>query len=200
MNPEFGFIEVHKQIFSYHKNLGSQTDIHPYCSPWYSWLWMERPIAYYYQEIQENVGKIIYDVHAIGNPLLWWLSSLSLIPFSLFFIYNCWRLFKNKITANHKFWFSLYISVNYITNFLPWATIKRCAFLYHYMGSLVFSIMSLSWVLYRFLKSEMNIFKQIAISVIILIIISFLFWLPLYIGLPLMPSEYKIRMWSRNWI
>lgn len=200
LNPEFGFIEVHKQIFNFHRSLGNKIDIHPYCSPWHSWLWMERPVAYYYKEIAENGKKIIYDVHAIGNPILWWLSTLSLIPFLLFFLYNSWQFCQNKLKAIHQFWFSFYLVINYLANFLPWITIKRCTFLYHYMGALVFSIMTLAWLLDHWLKSELNFLRQLAISLIILIIISFLFWLPFYLGFPLLPYEYKIRIWSRSWI
>lgn len=200
LNPEYGLIEVHQQIFNFHKNLGNKTNIHPYCSQWNTWFWMERPIAYYYKEIFENGKKFIYDVHAIGNPILWWLSSLSIIPVFGFFIYNTIQFCQNKLKINHHFWFLFYLIINYAINYLPWAMIKRCLFLYHYMVAFVFSIMALAWILERSLNSKFKLVKNTAKALIILIIIAFLFWLPLYLGLPLLPLEYKIRIWSTNWI
>jgi dolichyl-phosphate-mannose-protein mannosyltransferase len=75
-----------------------------------------------------------------------------------------------------------YLFSGYGANFLPWAKISRCTFLYHYMGALVFAIMTLGWLLDNWLRSEVTFFRQLAISLIILIIISFLFWLPFYLG------------------
>lgn len=200
LNPEFGLIEVHQKIFNYHESLGHKKDIHPYCSEWYTWLWMARPIAYYYQQVTENGKKLIYDVHAIGNPILWWLSTFSLIPFTLFFINRSIRFFQQKLRHIQQFWFASYLIINYGVNFLPWAMIKRCVFLYHYMGALVFSFMTLAWLLEMWLKSEISFLRQLAISLMILILVGFLFWLPFYLGLPLLPFEYKIRIWSRSWI
>jgi dolichyl-phosphate-mannose-protein mannosyltransferase len=200
INQQMGFFEVHKQIFKFHKDLGGKIDIHPYCSRWNTWLWMERPIAYYYREIIENGKKIIYDVHAMGNPILWWLSTASLVPFTIFFTTVTIRFCQNKLKSPHQFLFVCYLFSGYSANFLPWAKISRCTFLYHYMGALVFAIMILGWLLDNWLRSEVTFFRQLAISLIILIIISFLFWLPFYLGLPLLPYEYKIRIWSRSWI
>jgi hypothetical protein len=43
------FWQLQQQILQYHESVGSGADIHPYCSSWYSWLVMRRPVAYFYQ-------------------------------------------------------------------------------------------------------------------------------------------------------
>ncbi|MDY6806795.1 MAG: phospholipid carrier-dependent glycosyltransferase, partial [Cyanobacteriota bacterium] len=49
LNPEFDFLEMQKQIMGYHQSIEDGTDVHPYCSQWYSWLLMVRPIVYFYK-------------------------------------------------------------------------------------------------------------------------------------------------------
>ncbi len=48
-NTTTGFWALQKQILDYHERVGDGPKIHPYCSHWYTWLWMLRPVAYFYQ-------------------------------------------------------------------------------------------------------------------------------------------------------
>jgi hypothetical protein len=60
---------------------------------------MWRPVAYFYQTARNTteaapaypplpagVGKVIYDVHAMGNPFLWWLSTAAIVLLLLLLI------------------------------------------------------------------------------------------------------------------
>ena len=90
--PQPGFWEMQKQILEYHQRIGNSAKVHPYCSTWYTWLLMLRPVAYFYKtshSLSEPVpivapplpaesAKVIYDVHAMGNPLLWWFSTAAI--------------------------------------------------------------------------------------------------------------------------
>jgi dolichyl-phosphate-mannose--protein O-mannosyl transferase len=29
---------------------------------------------------------------------------------------------------------------------------------------------------------------------------AFIFWIPIYLGLPLSPDDYRMRMWFNSWI
>ncbi|NJK53767.1 MAG: dolichyl-phosphate-mannose--protein O-mannosyl transferase, partial [Leptolyngbyaceae cyanobacterium SU_3_3] len=49
LNPDMTFWELQQKILSYHEQVGSGAAIHPYCSTWYSWILMIRPVAYFYQ-------------------------------------------------------------------------------------------------------------------------------------------------------
>ena len=80
-NTEYSFIEIHQQILSYHKDLVS-SDEHPYCSKWYTWPFMIRPVGYSFStETITNVGeKITYykDVHLFPNPAIAWASVIAI--------------------------------------------------------------------------------------------------------------------------
>ena len=222
LNPKPGFWEVNKQILEYHQRIGSGSNVHPYCSAWYTWPLMIRPVAYFYQTAQTATdplsfigpplpagsGKIIYDVHAIGNPALWWFSTAAILLL-------VWMLGQQiRFWANNKrlnvsifgsvqtadIWIALYIVLNWVANLLPWVRVTRCTFLYHYMGASVFAVLAIAWVVDRGLHSYHPQLRVLGITVIFIILQAFVFWMPIYLGLPLSPEDYKLRMLLGSWI
>ena len=213
MNPEDNFWQVHQKIINFHEKIGDGEDVHPYCSKWYTWPLMLRPIAYFYSRVsntQEIVpsypplppetGQIIYDVHALGNPLLWWLSTLAIIIVTISLLLKLLTIIVQQNKLNKYPWFLIYIIVNYLANLLPWIRITRCTFLYHYMSSLVFSWLALAWIVDHYLTNKLPIYRQIGITIVLSITFVFIFFIPIYLGLPLSPEEYRLRIWFNNWI
>lgn len=225
--PDFWNLQL--EILSYHKRVGDGPNVHRYCSDWYSWLMMWRPVAYFYRVTGKGAPlpteqvlppttaeKVIYDVHAMGNPFLWWFSTLAIavvlaIVVGLFVTQllkvdqqntSNWQLGTAPIwdiTPTEQ-WLVLFLAVNYLANLVPWMRVSRCTFLYHYMGASVFATLGLAWLVDRWLNSRAAFLRHLATSIILLTVIAFLFWLPIYLGLPLSPLEFQIRMWLPSWI
>jgi dolichyl-phosphate-mannose--protein O-mannosyl transferase len=38
------------------------------------------------------------------------------------------------------------------------------------------------------------------VTIIFLVLGAFIFWMPIYLGLPLSQWEWKIRMWLASWV
>ncbi len=212
MNPQYNFWEIHQQIWGYHQQVGG-SEIHPYCSSWYHWLWMWRPIAYFYHRaidtrevvpnyppLPDGVGQIIYDVHALGNPILWWLSTGAILVLSLLLILAVFYRRNYLHAVSTHTWASLFIVVNYGANFLPWVKVTRCTFLYHYMSASVFATLALAWILDRTLRSHRLVYRWSGIVAIAAIVAAFCFWLPIYLGIPLSIEGYRWRMVLFNWV
>ena len=203
LNPEYDFWQIQKQIFVYHQSIGNSPEVHPYCSPWYSWIILWRPIAYYYQ-VSSDDPKLIYDVHAMGNPVLWWLSSAAIFYLLWMLVPQFSSQLRGKINLkpydHQKTFLWSYILLNYAANLLPWVSIKRCTFLYHYMGSYVFSWLALAWSVEYCLAQKQWQLKCTGLAIILAVIIAFIFWLPIYLGIPLSPAGFKARMLFPNWI
>ncbi len=252
LNPTPGFLEIQKEILEYHEHIGSGPKVHPYCSAWYTWLLMVRPVAYFYkttQSITEPIPivgpplpatsvKFIYDVHAMGNPLLWWFSTAAIVL--LFWmlvksvvqrheargtrheeqrgrgaegqrgrgeilIQNPKSKIQNPLATHHPLlpantWIAVYLILNWLANLLPWVKVTRCTFIYHYMGASVFAGLALAWIVDYWLHSYRRNLRALGITVIFLILLAFVFWMPLYLGLPLSPQSYKLRMWFPSWV
>ncbi|MBD2305089.1 phospholipid carrier-dependent glycosyltransferase [Chroococcidiopsis sp. FACHB-1243] len=221
LNPTPNFWEMQREILFYHQRIGSSANVHPYCSRWYTWLLMLRPVAYFYKttiSLDESVpvvgpplpeasAEVIYDVHAMGNPILWWFSAVAIL-------YAVWVVVKSAITSfgfanvltscdryrDRNIWIYLYFCVNWLANLLPWMRVTRCTFLYHYMGASVFATLALAWIVDRWLRSYHRNLRLLGVTAIFLILIAFVFWMPLYLGLPLSPEGYRWRMWLPSWV
>lgn len=216
LNPKPGFWEVQKQILVYHERIGSGANVHPYCSTWYSWLFMLRPLAYFYQVTQNPTapltfvgpplpaayGKVIYDVHAIGNPALWWFSTAAILSLIVLLMQSAIAFARKKFSTypSTDTWIALYLVINWLANLLPWVRVTRCVFLYHYMGASVFSGLAIAWLVTRWFHSYSLLLRALAITIIFLVLIAFVFWMPIYLGLPLSVEDYKMRMVLRSWI
>ncbi len=221
LDRRYNFIQVHQQILSFHERLGGNTPtVHPYCAPWYKWPLMERPMAYFYQttaSIKEplpvmgpplptGTGKVIYDVHAMGNPFLWWFSLLALIFLVLFLGWQIVNyLIKQKRSSlatvlSIDTWIAIYIVINYAANLLPWVGVNRCVFIYHYMTALAFACLAIAWFVDQCLRSHYKEFRAFGVSLSLIIIAAFIFWLPIYLGLPLSQQGYRMRMLFDSWI
>jgi dolichyl-phosphate-mannose-protein mannosyltransferase len=91
-----------------------------------------------------------------------------------------------------------YLLINYAANLLPWMPVTRCIFLYHYMGSSVFAGIALAWWCDRAWDDSAS--RRLAQVLLVAVSMSFIFWLPIYLGLPLSPEAYKLRMFLSSWI
>ncbi|NJM44872.1 MAG: phospholipid carrier-dependent glycosyltransferase, partial [Alkalinema sp. RU_4_3] len=126
------FLELQWQILTYHQGVKAGKDVHPYCSTWWSWLGMVRPVAYFYridvnpQEIiplnhpnpPALAGSLVYDVHAMGNPLLWWSSTVAIV---LALLYDLGAIGRRRLDGLVR-----WINVGYLANLLPWVGVTRC--------------------------------------------------------------------------
>jgi dolichyl-phosphate-mannose-protein mannosyltransferase len=192
-NPQYNLLQVHQEIWSFHQRIeGNTPDVHPYCSPWYSWLIMWRPVAYYY--VRE--GDTIYDVHAMGNPILWILSTVAI---AFLFLRSLLPAFGR---SNEYFNSSIaaFLLCNYIANLLPWLKITRCTFLYHYMASYTFAWIALAWMIDESWHAHSRVDRVSARVALVIIALAFFYWLPLYLGLPLSVPDYYHRMLIPSWI
>lgn len=216
------FWEINGQILTYHRGIGDGKAVHTYCSRWYSWPLLLRPIAYFYARtasaevpinyadltpsLPPGIAPTIYDVHALGNPLLWWAAAIAVLVTLVFGISGAVARFRQPLTRpwgdSGAIAIAAYWLVNYGMNWLPWARISRCTFLYHYMGALSFAILALAWLMVgpaggvRPRDRHRHRLRQgVAWALGLAIAIAFLFWLPVYLGLPLSPAGWSARIW-----
>ncbi|QZZ22335.1 phospholipid carrier-dependent glycosyltransferase [Leptothermofonsia sichuanensis E412] len=228
VNPKDTFWGLQQQILSYHQRVGNGPNVHPYCSDWFTWLWMLRPVAYFYQvtnpgdplptgksELTAVPGSIIYDVHAIGNPFLWWLSTVAIAVVAIVLIASALNWFKARhvtipasaqshpepvlALSSTELWLGIFLVVNYAAQLMPWVPVTRCVFLYHYMGASVFATMAIAWLVDRWVGSSQARLRMMGIGIMLLIGLGFLFWMPIYLGLPLSPAGFELRMWLSSW-
>lgn len=167
------FIELNTEIYQSNARLAAT---HPYTSQWYSWPLMIRSVFYWVEG-----GSRIYF---LGNPLIYWLSTIAVIYFLVNF-------FKNR----KNFSYSLLV-IGYLLNLLPFIFIGRVMFLYHYLTALIFAILILVYLLDKSdFKNKKTAFNAILAGSIVL----FLFFSPLTYGLEIPEWYYKMTVWMPSW-
>ena len=199
LNPNYGLFEKHQQILGFHQTMVTENE-HPYCSKWYTWPVMLRPIGYFFESSPVNNGDIINyfkAIHLLPNPFIYWLSSLSIIVMMIQIAIN--PLIKH-IRNQKEVMLQGFICLGYLANFLPWAFVERCLFLYHYQTASVFSFLALAWYLSKLLNSNTPLYRSIFVLSAVIILVSFLYWLPLQMGFLMPDYEFYRRMWFNNWI
>ena len=218
LNPDRNLWDVNLAIFDVHSNVGGQ-DIHPYCSPWYSWPLLLRPLAYFYArvadpsapldydnlkpQLPEGTVATLFDVHAMGNPILWWMSVGALAIAAIGLGTYLWqRRPPARLRMSNNAWFLLFALGNYVGNLLLWLRVTRCTFLYHYMGALTFAVLTLAWGIDRALGNRDRYWRWWGAIALIAVAIGFIFWLPIFLGLPLSQQGWNMRIWNfgKDWL
>ncbi len=139
------FMGLNQSMFYSH----SRPLTHGYSSKWFSWPIMARPVSYLHSS---SGNKQIQNLTFLGNPLVWWLSSLGIFTFIVLI------LLRIISTSKFKFLPDLpgkgIIILGYFISYLPFMSISRCMFLYHYLPALIFAIMGTAVLLDRFLLPQ----------------------------------------------
>ena len=207
-------IEYQRQAYVYHATL---TATHPYGSlpppgyppsPWFSWPFLYRPVAYYYEF--QGLGTDAVTAHPLvagiinlGNPIIWWASIPAVLSLPYFVL-------------RHRSFPAAVILVGFMTQYLPWAHITRVLFLYHMFGGLIFMILALAFVLVRMQQAgpiRVDFFgdrwilptRYLVPGFLALAVLAFLFFYPVWTGLPISDNAYLGgfplgKMWLRTWI
>lgn len=169
-----------KQAYDFHKNLRTP---HPYQSRWWSWLYIARPVWYYYKEV---AGKVV-GVIALGNPVLWWASIPAMLG-------ALWLIVRRRYGV------LLLPLMAFLAAYLPWSIIGRTEFQYYVVGGVPFMFILLAFWLDRFLSSNQFSKMVLAKTVIVLAVVAFVFFYPLLTAYPISKDYYSLHVWFRSWI
>ncbi|MFQ4138735.1 phospholipid carrier-dependent glycosyltransferase [Nodosilinea sp. PGN35] len=189
-------VGVHRQLWVAHQAIGAGAG-HDYCSPWHSWPLMVRPVAYFYERAGQGATATATTIHAMGNPVLWWLGTAAVLALGLGWLSrqisgeSSWPNTQTSAVAP-------FILINYLTNWLPWALVSRCTFLYHAMAMAAVSTLGLAWLMAQWWENSRD--RPLGLVLLGAIALSFWFWLPLYLGMPLSLESLHRRWLLPGWI
>jgi dolichyl-phosphate-mannose--protein O-mannosyl transferase len=207
--------EWHWQTWHYHITL---TAPHIFYSPWWSWPLDFRPVVYYYASAglgtdQSTGTGLVAEIFNLGNPLVWWGGTLSLVGLiaglvGLIIDYRS-RGDEDRDSRDlagpvaQRLYTTLFILVAFAAAWLPLARIPRGLFLYHMLGGLPFMFLALALAL-TYLRSvgfslgdwAKNLSGAVpAVAYLVMVIGFFLYFYPLWTGLPLSPDALNSHVW-----
>ncbi len=194
---QVSLIEMHRQLWVAHRAIGDAVDPHPYCSAWYTWPLMLRPVSYFYK------------------PIDGWLTTAAVVALGAWWISRWWRKIGEANGVNRATWgvagstcptvagispVVSFVLVNYAANWLPWIVVNRCTFLYHALGMVIFAAVASAWLWSRWLIDRRWHYRMVAWVMLFTMVWGFWFWLPVFLGLPLSPEALQQRWWLKSWI
>ena len=167
-------------MYDYHANLVAE---HYYSSPFYEWpiIWM--PLLY----ANDAVGATdVSAVSCMGNPAIWWPGILC-----VFFTVYRWLIKKDKKAG--------FLTIAYLAQYIPWMSVGRITFIYHYFPAILFTILMLGYVA-DLITNRFKNGKKVVIGYMAVVIIIFVIFFPVISGLPI-DRELGMKLrWLKDWI
>lgn len=209
-----GFFYYHQSVLEFHSSLTTSTGhIHPWESKPWAWLVSARPVLYYSHTDMTCFGgqECRSMIYLFGTPIIWWLT----VPVLL------WGIWSLIIRRETQF---LILLVSFAAGFLPWvAAYDRQMYFFYAVPLAPFTILLLSLTLGQLFNKgpvfsfgarrtttavtsravtgvNLSAGTLAAIAYLALVILAFLYWLPILYGIPIPDSYYNSLMWLRSWV
>ncbi|OMH84513.1 Dolichyl-phosphate-mannose-protein mannosyltransferase 2 [Zancudomyces culisetae] len=155
--------------------------------------------------------------YEIGNPLLWWLSSLVCCIFPVIYIllslvaarFNSHpsmyihSLRKSVFLNNPDYWFSSKLLwFGWFFHYIPFFIMGRVTYLHHYLPALYFAVLFLALQLYYFsiwLFKAHNTRLLLALAISLIMFAVFCFFFPFTVGYDKSAKNLLNRQWRASW-
>ena len=189
--------DASRALYVHHAKLTDMT--HPFVSYWYTWLVPSKPIPMRFSQVE----GVVRTMTTMGNPLLWWAVSASVLwgavelsgatfgSFVRFRQRSPRPLGPLQKLPRGEVWGLLL----WFLPVLPWILSRRDSYIYHYLPAYGFGVVLAAGKLTRVLMREPRP-GWIGIGAIALAS----FWCaPVWAEIPISRTGYELRMWFPGW-
>jgi dolichyl-phosphate-mannose--protein O-mannosyl transferase len=192
-NPLLSWLHYHSEMLNFHTGL---TQTHPYqANPW-SWLIMGRPTSFFYAAPKGCGAKdCAQEVLALGTPLLWWVGTIAVAVVVGYWIKS---LIHHRIDAAASI-----VIIGFAAGYLPWfAMQQRTVFTFYAIIVQPFLILAIVYCAKLLLDSGLKpvVSQSIVGGIFALIVLCFLFFIPLFTAQVITYEDWRLRMWFDSWI
>ena len=169
------FIRFHLQMYHFHSTLSMQ---HPYQTSPSTWLAMLRPTSFFF----ENHSGTVTAINPIGNPIIWFGGIMAIGFWFSWFVQNRDRM-------------SVLVFTGFIAGYLPWLIYwNRTSFQFYSITFEPWILLMITLMAYRYRAKRLVVVGSTAAFGV------FLFFIPLYLGLPIPLWFWQAHMWLPTWI
>ena len=192
-NVSLSWWHYHAEMLGFHTGL---TEKHPYQSNPWSWMIMGRPTSFFYASPQGCESKnCAQEILAIGTPILWWFGTIAVAVVIGYWIVSLYRRSADGV---------LNLTVlGIIAGYLPWFFFQqRTVFTFYAIIFEPFVLLALIYCAKLILDSAMQPRTSITLvtTVMIIIFLNFIYFLPLFTGEIINYNDWLKRMWLSSWI
>ncbi|PFH47237.1 glycosyltransferase family 39 protein [Amanita thiersii Skay4041] len=188
------FFELQRVMWTTNAGL---TDRHTYDSRPDSWPRLRRGINFWVKDHRQ--------IYLIGNPLVWWLSTMSVVAYVAvrgFLILRAKRGYRDFDNTKVVKYDSLcgFLFIGWSLHYFPFFLMGRQLFLHHYFPALYFAIL-LSCAVFDLLTSMLRpkVRLQVAAVLILLAVWHYQHFAPLAYGGTWTRAECESAKWLKTW-
>ncbi|HEX2221505.1 MAG TPA: hypothetical protein VHK06_03190, partial [Candidatus Limnocylindria bacterium] len=179
-----GIWEHQWQMLEFHVTLSGS---HPYESPPWSWLFLKRPVAYYF----EDAGGAYRHILALGNPLVWWGGALAVVWIAI-----AWLRARTPLVGPEPV-----VVVGVASTWGPWLVLagsRDQVFIWYLLPAIPFLCLGLGVAAAWAWQRRGVAWRGVLAAGAALTVASFVFYYPLLTGLPVSPAEWRLRIPFRD--
>ena len=192
-NPLVAWFNYHFEMLNFHTGL---TEKHPYeANPW-SWLVMGRPTSFFYDSPADcGANNCAREVLALGTPLLWWIGTIAIAVVIGYWIKS---LINRSVDPAAQI-----VSIGIVAGYLPWfAMQQRTMFSFYAIVIVPFMVLAIVYCAKLLLDSGLKplVSQTIVGGLLVLVVVCFIYFMPLYTGQTITYDQWKMRMWFESWI
>jgi dolichyl-phosphate-mannose-protein mannosyltransferase len=173
------------------------TDRHTYDSRPESWPVLRRGINFWVKDHRH--------IYLIGNPVIWWLSTLAVFSYAVvrgFLLLRAKRGYRDFESTKVVKYDNLcgFLFMGWALHYFPFFIMGRQLFLHHYFPALYFAIL-LSCSVFDLVTSTLRprVRLQIAAILVIIAITTFVHFSSLAYGTPWTKSKCHSSKWLKTW-
>ncbi|MBK7585097.1 MAG: phospholipid carrier-dependent glycosyltransferase [Myxococcales bacterium] len=190
-------IDATRVLYEHHAKLTDMT--HIYVSRWYTWLLPHKPIPMRFTE----VDGVVRSMSSMGNPLLWWAASLSVLTTASAFVSTSatlvWAKLRARATPLHAIGAidrdELWVLFLWALPVLPWVVSRRDSYIYHYLPAYGFAVALVAGKLGRLIDARRR-HGWFGVGALVLTA----WWVaPVSAELPVSRLGYELRLWFPGW-
>jgi dolichyl-phosphate-mannose-protein mannosyltransferase len=174
-----GILEHQLAMLRFHLGLAGD---HPYESAPWSWILLERPVAYSFASSTGTYREVL----AIGNPLTWWPGAIALLAVAVRWVRAGAGLARPEVV----------LLVAALSTYLPWLVLsgsRSQVFIWYLLPTIPFLYGALGlWAALAWSSLPGRIVASLAA---VAVAASFVFFYPVLTAAPLTPDDWQSRIW-----
>jgi dolichyl-phosphate-mannose--protein O-mannosyl transferase len=169
---------------------------HPLISRWYTWLLPFKPISMRF----EQEGDVVRTMSCMGNTLLWWASSASVLTLAIrlgsALAAGLRQRGERRWAALHELDHrQLWLLLFWFLPVFPWVVSSRDSYIYHYLPAYGFGLVLVAGHLHHALEARQRVAWPALGAVTLLSV-----WMaPVWSEIPVSRTGYVLRLWFPGW-
>jgi dolichyl-phosphate-mannose--protein O-mannosyl transferase len=157
---------------------------------------MGRPTSFFYATPKNCGAKdCAQEVLALGTPILWWIGTIAIVVVVGYWIKS---LLQHRVDSAANI-----VVLGVAAGYLPWfAMQQRTVFSFYAIIIEPFLILAIVYCAKLLLDSGLKpaVSQSIVAGAFALIVLCFLYFLPLFTGQIISYEDWHLRMWFDSWI